>query len=88
MNEGHREIMHKKLNDLVRICHLRSRNGLVDINQGYPVLINDAVLTDVAIHALDSTSLTNENLPARMTSEDFAWYGTEGRSQPTTPWDR
>ena len=81
MNEEHREIMHKKLNDLAEnIATFGQGTCLVDINQGYPVLINDAVLTDAAIHALDSTSLTNENLPARMTSEDFAWYGTEGRS--------
>lgn len=80
MNEEHREIMHKKLNDLAEnIATFGQGKSNVDIRHGYPVLVNNDMLTDAAIDALDSTSLNNKNLPARMTSEDFAWYGTEGR---------
>lgn len=80
MNEAHREAMHDKLESLAnQIASFNQGCATVDIRQGYPVLLNDVVLTQDATEALESQGLTCQEIPMRMTSEDFARYGQHGK---------
>ncbi len=77
MDEGWRYEAHRRIRAMAEgiaqslgaICDLR-------IETGYPVLINDSVLTrhcrEAAIAYLGAENVVE--LPLRMTSEDFAWY--------------
>ncbi|MEG2365561.1 MAG: M20 family metallopeptidase [Alistipes sp.] len=49
---------------------------LVDINTGYPCVVNDAALTEQATHLAAQQALGIEMLPLRTTAEDFGYYGT------------
>ena len=51
----------------------------LDTRHGYPVLLNDAGITQHAVQALESNDVTCQKIPMRMTSEDFARYGQHGK---------
>ena len=81
MNEAHRKAMHGKLEYLAKqIASFNQGNASLDIRHGYPVLLNDVVLTQQAVQSLESHGVHCQKIPMRMTSEDFARYGQHGKS--------
>lgn len=80
MNEVHRKAMHNKLESLAKqIASFNQGNASLDIRHGYPVLLNDAALTKDAVQALELHGISCQEIPMRMTSEDFARYGQDGK---------
>jgi amidohydrolase len=77
MNEEWREKSHKKIKEIVdAICKKHKGSGELNIIKGYPFLVNDEVTTNTcrsaAIEYLGAENV--EELPLRMTAEDFAWF--------------
>jgi amidohydrolase len=71
---------HKVHTDLIQLCestaHAMGGKAILRIESGYPALLNDEDLTG-RIKKSAETLLGKENveeLPLRMTAEDFAWY--------------
>jgi amidohydrolase len=61
------------------IAHAYGASAFIDIKKGYPVLVNDELLTKKCRLAAEYY-LGNENivtLEQRMTAEDFAWFAQE-----------
>ena len=80
MNEAHRSAIHGKLDGLaMQIASFNQGKADLSIKHGYPVLLNDASLTQHAVQALESNDVTCQKIPMRMTSEDFARYGQHGK---------
>ncbi len=77
MDEEWREKSHKKIKEIVdRICKEHNGKGELEIMKGYPFLVNDENVTEQC-RAAAKEFLGNENieeLPLRMTAEDFAWF--------------
>lgn len=77
MNEQQRTLIHRKLKDFVEE-YLQSKKvtGQIEIKKGYPFLKNDSFLTEhsfaLAVKYLGSENV--EQLPIRMTAEDFSFY--------------
>jgi len=80
MNEAHRQAMHQKLEKLAeQIASFNQGKASLEIRHGYPVLQNDAAVTQDAVQALKSNDVSCQKIPMRMTSEDFARYGQYGK---------
>ena len=76
MNEAWRENVHAQLQTLItKIAIENGGSALLDIKHGYPFLVNDEVTTlnakQAAIDYLGAEHV--EDLPLRMTAEDFAF---------------
>ncbi|MFB6457240.1 M20 family metallopeptidase [Chitinophaga sp. Hz27] len=77
LDEGWRKAAHEKIRKMaVSIAEGMEAECIIDIQQGYPVLINDEVLTTVAKqHAIDFLGAENVvDLDIWMAAEDFAYY--------------
>lgn len=76
MNENWRNEAHQKIKNLVE--GIAKNNAIIDvkIDRGYPFLVNEEKTTNscrkAAVEFLGSENV--EELPLRMTAEDFAWY--------------
>jgi amidohydrolase len=80
MNEKWRAEAHEKIISIAEtICTKRNGKADVRIDKGYPVLINDEkIATTCETAAKEFLGAENvEELPLRMTAEDFAWYTQE-----------
>ncbi|MEG1672721.1 MAG: M20 family metallopeptidase [Alistipes sp.] len=76
-NEQHRiKIKQQIAAGAVQIDKLHGTHTLVDINQGYPCVVNDTALTQQAIILAAKLELGVEMLPLRTTAEDFGHYCT------------
>lgn len=79
-DERWRNTAHKKMTEIARGI-AASLGGTCDfrIEKGYPSLYNDPLLAErVKNHAIEYLGPQNvEEMPARMTAEDFAWYTKE-----------
>ena len=76
MNEAHRKAMHDKLQSLAKqIASFNQGKATLETRHGYPMLFNDAALTQDAVQALELHDISCQKIPMRMTSEDFARYG-------------
>src|ERR1700752_5382591 len=80
MNENWRKEVKQKITDLVnRICKDYNVTAEINIMDGYPFLTNDATLTthckEAAIDYLGNDNV--EDLPLRMTAEDFAYVSQQ-----------
>ncbi len=77
MSEEWRAEAHQKIKHMVeQVCTKWGASADVNILKGYPFLVNDKELTErakqAAITFLDQENV--EELPMRMTAEDFAYY--------------
>ncbi len=77
MNEQWREFAHQKINEIIQtVCTETGTRSDLRIVRGYPFLVNDNTITalcrDAAINYLGAQNV--EELPLRMTAEDFAWF--------------
>lgn len=80
MNETWREKVHQELHKLVSTLSAKyGIHSVVRIGKGYPFLVNDPALTDncmqTARHYLGEANV--EELPLRMTAEDFAFISQQ-----------
>jgi amidohydrolase len=77
MDEEWREKSHKKIKEITdRICSEYKGRAELNIISGYPFLVNDEQVTE-ACRSAAKNYLGNDNveeLPLRMTAEDFAWF--------------
>ena len=77
MDETWREKSHQHITEVVhRICEKASAKAGLNIVKGYPYLVNNPQLTSICRNAAQQY-LGQENveeLPLRMTAEDFAWF--------------
>ena len=77
MDEEWRQVAHKKITALANeIAIANDCKIIVNIKKGYPVLINNKLITEKCMHI---ASLVFDNnhihvIPKRMTAEDFAFY--------------
>lgn len=83
MNEEWREIYHHKITEIAEgIAQSFDAKCIVDIRKGYPFLVNDELLTkqsiDFARVYLGDKNV--EDLPLRMTAEDFAYFSQQAPS--------
>ena len=77
MNEERRDKAHRQLQETVKtICSKWNATAEVKILRGYPFLVNNETLTEKArLAAIDYMGKENvEELPMRMTAEDFAYF--------------
>ncbi|MFL5753649.1 MAG: M20 family metallopeptidase [Bacteroidia bacterium] len=77
MNEERRDKAHAQLKETVNaICEKWKANAEVKILRGYPFLVNNEALTEKArTAAIEYLGKENvEELPMRMTAEDFAYF--------------
>lgn len=77
MNEARRDKAHAQLQETVKvICEKWKASAEVKIVRGYPFLVNNETLTEKArTAAIDYLGKENvEELPMRMTAEDFAYF--------------
>ncbi|MBC7861975.1 MAG: amidohydrolase [Bacteroidia bacterium] len=77
MNEEWRTTAHQKIKEIAEeICKNNNGTAVVRIDRGYPFLVNEESITNIcrnaAIEFLGKENV--EELPLRMTAEDFAWY--------------
>jgi amidohydrolase len=77
MNETWREKAHQQLSQLIdAVCAETGTSATLRIEKGYPFLVNDPETTKLcrtaAIQYLGPENV--EELPLRMTAEDFAWF--------------
>jgi len=77
MDESCRKIYHKKIISLVKkSCKAHGAKGIIDIQKGYPFLVNESETTKcaqkAAIEYLGQKKVEELNL--RMTAEDFAYF--------------
>jgi amidohydrolase len=80
MDEKWRAEAHQILTETIEsICKKNNASADVNIAKGYPFLVNDPELTEncrkAAIEYLGKDNV--EELPLRMTAEDFAWFSQE-----------
>lgn len=77
MNEKWREEAHSTIRNIaMKIAEAMNGTCEVDIQRGYPFLVNDDIVTERAKKSAEEY-LGKENvidLELRMTAEDFAWY--------------
>lgn len=76
MDENWRQKVHKELENIVNTISKKYKvNSVLRIERGYPFLVNDKTLTDSCFsEAQNYLGKTNvEELPLRMTAEDFAF---------------
>lgn len=76
MNEVWREKVHKQLQEIVTTTSKKySATSVLRIEKGYPFLVNDEQLTDSCFKMAQTYLGTDnvEELPLRMTAEDFAF---------------
>ncbi|MBA3665900.1 MAG: amidohydrolase, partial [Bacteroidetes bacterium] len=76
MNEEWRTEAHRRLKELVNIISLKNNcSAELRIEKGYPFLVNDPAFTDSSFNAAKEYlgSEKVEELPLRMTAEDFAY---------------
>ena len=80
MDEEWRKAAHIKMKTIAESI-AKEMNGSVDfrIDIGYPFLVNDAEVTAKSIHAVEEYLGKDnvEQLPIRMTAEDFAFYSQQ-----------
>jgi len=78
MDEDYRKSMHKRILEMASgICQANGATLEMRIESGYPALYNDPALVQ-RCRELGTRYFGGEGvseIPARMTSEDFAWYG-------------
>ena len=77
MDEKWRKVAHIKMKKIAReIAVKRGGKCIFEVRKGYPYLVNDELLTTRSIgYAIDYLGKNNvEELPLRMTAEDFAYY--------------
>lgn len=80
MDEHFRAIAHTKMQNMARgIAESMGGKCTFRIEKGYPALFNDAKVTArTKAHAIEYLGQENvEEIPVRMTAEDFAWYTQE-----------
>jgi amidohydrolase len=80
MDEKWRAESHSVITETINtICNKNKGSADVNIAKGYPFLVNDPELTEqsraAAIEYLGKENV--EELPLRMTAEDFAWFSQE-----------
>ncbi|MCG8410860.1 MAG: M20 family metallopeptidase [Bacteroidales bacterium] len=80
MDENWRKKVHQKIKDTA--SEIATKNGAqieVNIIDGYPVLVNNSEITEKAISFAQDFlgSEKVQELPLRMTAEDFAYYSQE-----------
>lgn len=76
-DERERDIIQQRLRNIA--ADIDARHGIrteVDINRGYPCVVNDEVLTRLAVLAAKPDHRV-EMLPLRTTAEDFGFYCTQ-----------
>ncbi len=74
-DEQRREIIHSRLRNIA--SDIDNRLGVsieVDINHGYPCVVNNEVLVQQAVILAKECGLEVEMLPLRTTAEDFGFY--------------
>ena len=74
-DETRREELHRRIADTA--AGIDGRYGTctaVNINRGYPCVVNDAALVALATDLAKRDGLLTETLPLRPTSEDFGYY--------------
>ena len=74
-DEQRREIIHSRIRNIA--ADINNRHGVdigVDINHGYPCVVNDEVLVQRAVLLAKECGLEVEMLPLRTTAEDFGFY--------------
>ncbi len=80
MNEAWREKVHKELREIVMSFSRKYQfDSFIRIERGYPFLVNDPDVTSVCRKAAESYLgvARVEELPLRMTAEDFAFISQE-----------
>ena len=80
MNEVWRKEVHQRLTDLVNaICSSYGAHAELNIEVGYPFLVNDdkttALSKKMILNTFDVSNVID--LPIRMTAEDFSYYSQE-----------
>lgn len=76
-DERERKIIHSRIANIA--AETDSRFGIrteIDINHGYPSVVNDEVLVKIAVAQAKAEGRTVEMLPLRTTAEDFGFYCT------------
>ena len=74
-DEQRREIIHSRIKNIA--SDIDNRHGVeieVDINHGYPCVVNDEILVQQAVTLAKDCGLGVEMLPLRTTAEDFGFY--------------
>ena len=74
-DETEREELHRRIVALA--AAVDRQHGIrttVDIDRGYPCVVNDAALVDTAVELARNAGLQVERLPLRPTAEDFGYY--------------
>lgn len=74
-DEREREIIHRRIANIA--ADIDARHGTrtdVDINHGYPCVVNDAILVKRAVALAKALGLGVEMLLLRTTAEDFGFY--------------
>lgn len=74
-DEQRREIIHSRIKNIA--ADIDNRHGVsigVDINRGYPCVVNNDVLVRQAVILAKECGLRVEMLPLRTTAEDFGFY--------------
>jgi amidohydrolase len=80
MDEKWRSECHSTITDIINsVCKKNNAKADLNIAKGYPFLVNDPRLTeDCRAAAIEYLGKENvEELPLRMTAEDFAWFSQE-----------
>lgn len=74
-DERQREIIHRRITNIA--ADIDARHGIrttVDINRGYPSVVNNPMLVKQAVDLASRHGLRVEMLPLRTTAEDFGFY--------------
>ena len=74
-DEREREIIHRRIRNIA--ADIDTRHGVridVEIDRGYPCVVNDPLLVKRAVALAGELSLRVEMLPLRTTAEDFGFY--------------
>lgn len=80
MNEPWRKEAHRLLTTLVnKICEAHGAQNELNIEVGYPFLVNDEAATNLAKKTMHELFHADDivDLPIRMTAEDFSYYSQE-----------
>lgn len=74
-DETRRKELHRRIADLAAdIDRLHGIRTTVDIDHGYPCVVNDAALVALATDLAERDGLLIKMLPLRTTAEDFGYY--------------
>ncbi|MCM1151401.1 MAG: M20 family metallopeptidase [Alistipes sp.] len=74
-DEEKRARLHRRIAELAAAADARHGVGTdVDIDRGYPPVVNDARLVETALAQAAAAGLKTEMLPLRTTAEDFGFY--------------